>query len=278
VTIDRRQAGVAVLALLALERASAQAAPIRLGLAPYLSPAVLLAAFRPVREHLERALGQPVEMVTARDFVALADATRRGDFELALVPAHLARLAFTDWGWHPLARTVANSEVLVLVREGGTVRTPSDLRGQRIGMLDRHSLTAAAAVQWLRTRKPALQGQVEIVSMPSINNALYALALDEVQAVFAARSQLSALPAQTPAGHRVLATATEIPGPWYIGRRGTAPATLSRWRTALFAFVPNEQAPPTASNSRPTPLSVADTRAVARYAAYLRRQLASPKR
>jgi len=246
--------------------------PLRVGLAPYLSPAALLTAFRPLREYLERVLAQPVELLTARDFVALAAAVRARDYELALLPAHMARLAVTDWGWQPLARTVVTTDVLVLVRSDGPVHTLADLRGRKIGMLDLHSLSAAVAVQWLRAQ--SLADAVEIATLPSINSALHALALDEVAAVVAAASQLLSLPPGTPTNHRPLARLSDIPGPWVVARPALPAEALQRWRDALYAFEPDAQRPTTAANSRLTPLTVADTERVEVHAAFLRRQLA----
>lgn len=270
-----RRALLALPAGLALPGARAQGlAPLRLGLAPYLSPAALFNTFRPVREHLERTLAQPVELLTARDFVALAAAVRNREYEIALLPAHMARLAVADWGWLPTARTVATTEVLVLVRIDGPVRTPADLRGRRIGMLDLHSLTAAVGVQWLRVQQPPLADAVEIAALPSINSALHALAIDEVAAVVAAASQLLGLPASTPTNHRPLARLPDIPGPWYVARPGLPAETVARWRDALQAFEPDAQRPSTAANARLTPLTVAETERVEAHAAFLRRQLA----
>jgi len=248
-------------------------AVLRLGLAPFLSPAALLATFRPVREHLERALAQPVEAVTARDFVALAQAVQRGDYEIALLPAHMARLAVADWGWAPLARTVNAAEVQLLVRADGPVKAAAELRGRRLGMLDLHSLSAAVAVQWLRNQAPPLSDVVEIVTMPSVNSALFALARDEVHAVVATATQLMTLPEATPRNFRSLAVLSDIPGPWYVARFGIPAPTLARWRAALHSFVPDAARPVSASNSRLTPLAVADTEALEPYAAHLRRQL-----
>ena len=270
-----RRALLALPAGLALPAARAQGlAPLRLGLAPYLSPAALFNTFRPVREHLERALAQPVELLTARDFVALAAAARNREYEIALLPAHMARLAIADWGGLPMARTVATTEVQVLVRADGPVRVPADLRGRRVGMLDLHSLTAAVGVQWLRAQQPPLADAVEIAALPSINSALHALAIDEVAAVVAAASQLLGLPANTPTNHRPLARLPDIPGPWYVARPGMPAETVTRWRDALLAFEPDPQRPSTAANARLTPLTVAETERVEMHAAFLRRQLA----
>ena len=148
-----------------------------------------------------------VELLTARDFVALAAAVRAGDYDLALLPAHMARLAVADWAWQPLARTVITTDVVVLVRTDGAVNTLTDLRGRRVGMLDLHSLSAAVGVQWLRAQP--LFDAVEITALPSVNSALHALALDEVAAVVAAASQLLSLPPGTPTDHRP--TRTDVP-------------------------------------------------------------------
>lgn len=255
--------------------AGAQTAPLRLGLAPYLSPAALMAAFRPLREQLERSLAQPVELYTARDFRALTDAVQRSEYDIALLPAHLARVAVADWHWAPLARTVAATPVLVLVRGNGVVRSPADLRGGRVGMLDMLSLVAAVGARWLADQRLAGPDGAQIVAMPSINSALIALERDELSAVVAAASQLQGLTAPTPTEHRTLARLENIPGPMFVARPGVAAETVARWRQALLAVTPDTSRPLTAANVQPTALSSADLEAIEAYAAFLRRQLAS---
>lgn len=267
-------AGLVIGAALGRWPGPAHAAPaadvLRLGLAPFLSPAALLAVFRPVREHLQSALGQPVQAYSARDFAALAAALRAGEYDLALVPAHLARLATQDWQWAPLAATLLETPVLVLVRRGSPLRAPSDLAGQRVGMLDPLSLTAARATTWAQAQGLAL----EVVTEPSINSALVDLSRGHVAAVLAAESQLRGLPAGTPDDHAVLTRLAGIPGPQYIARPGLSAATLGRLQAALTTFPADTARPVTAANSRLTPLTEALLGRVDAEAALLRRQLA----
>lgn len=250
----------------------------RLGLAPYLSPAALLEVFRPLREQLSTALGQPVEVFSARDFASLAAAVRQSAYELALLPAHVGRLALADWGWLPLAATVRATPVLVLVRNDGPVRSAAELRGRKVGMLDPLSLTAAVGTHWLRQQGLRPGEDVTLQSLPSINSALFALDRDEVGAVVAAASQLRSLPPATPRSERALAEVHDIPGPVYLARPGLAPDQLARLRTALLAFRPDPAHPTTAANTALTPLSAADLERVEPYAAVARQLLATPPR
>jgi len=253
---------------------SGQGTPLRLGLAPFLSPSALLTVFRPLREHLGRALQQPVEAYTTRDFRTLIATVQRSDYEIALVPAHLAAVAVTDWRWWPLAHTITSSRVQVLVRQGGPIDTPGQLQGGRIGMLDAMSLTAAVGTTWLASQGLNAPVDAQEVALPSINSALVALARDEVAAVVAAASQLAGLPANTPTNFRTLAQLDHIPGPMLIGQPEAAAATVQRWREALLSFEPDPSRPATAANTRHQPLAAGDLAPLEPYAAYLRRQLA----
>lgn len=242
----------------------------RLGLAPFLSPAALLSVFRPLREHLSAALGHPVQAYTARDFRAMVAAMHDGAYDVALVPAHLAGLAVADWGWAPLAATLHDTPVLLLVRGGGRVQAPQDLVGRRVGMLDPLSLTAARGTAWLQAQ--AVTAEVE--QQASINSALAALARGHLDAVVAAESQLRGLPPDTPGGHDVLVRLGGIPGPALIGRPGLTSAQQAQWQAAMAGFQPDPARPTTAANSRLTPLTPTVLAAVAAETQVLRRQLA----
>lgn len=251
-----------------------QAPPLRVVLAPYLSPSALLTVFRPLREHLSARLGQPVELFTARDFVALARAVRAGAYDIALLPAHLGWLAITDWGWQPLARTLGQTEVLVLVRDGGPVRAPSDLRGRRVGALAPLALSSMTAQRWLRAQGLDGPGGAVFESLPSINSALFALDRGEVGAIVATASQLRGLPTQTPRGERVLRRLGPIPGPVLVAHPDVPAPTLARWRDAVLARTPDPSRPLTAANSQPLPLSLDDLAVLAPLGGLARERLA----
>ena len=274
----RRRSLAALTALTALTAGlgsaaiAAPGAPLRIGLAPYLSPAVLLAAFRPMREHLESNLARPIEMVTAKDFAALIEATRRGDYDAVLLPAHLARLAVVDWHCEALANVHEPVTVQVLVHAGGPIRNVPDLRGGKAGMLDALSLTATVGRQWLQEQ--GLAASVKVVALPSINSALISLDRGEVEAVVAAASQLVNLPASTPRTERVLATVREIPGPVYVAHSRLAPAEVLGLRAALVAFRPDASQPTTTTNATLQAVTAEQLAPLEPFAAQARRALA----
>ena len=165
--IRRRSLLAAPLLLGASSMLAQMPRPLLIAVPPFLSPSAALAAFRPLRQHLESQLKQPVELYTARDFRELVEQTRRGEHDVTLLPAHLAGLALSDWGFQALAATVEATPVLILLRQGSAIKTAAELRGKRMGMLGTLSLTAAVATLWLRQQQwlhlLRLQGQLGLL-------------------------------------------------------------------------------------------------------------------
>jgi ABC-type phosphate/phosphonate transport system substrate-binding protein len=249
-TLITRRHGLAALfglACAALRPARAADAPLRLALAPFLSPAALLTAYRPLREHIERVLRRPVEMATAKDFRTLVEAARRGEHDVVQLPAHLARLAMVDWGFDFVAVPTERVSVVVVVKDGGPVRAAGDLKGRSVGMLDPLSLTATVGRRWLQDQ--GLTADVEVQALPSVNSGLFALDRGDVAAFVAADTQLLMLPPSTPRSESVLATVTDIPGPIFISRPGLPAADLAALRSAMHSFTPDPARPATTANS-----------------------------
>jgi len=248
--------------------------PLPIVLAPFLSPAALLAVYRPLREHLERELRRPVQMLTAKDFRTMTEETRRGEHDVVQLPAHLARLAMLDWGCEMLAGPALTGTVVVGVKADGPVRSAADLRGRRVGMLDALSLTATVGRRWLELQ--GMASEVQVLHMTSVNSALFALDRDEIAAFVAADTQLAALPPSTPRGERVLARIGDIPGPILLAGPALPAAERTQLRAALMSFAPDPTKVPTAANSTQGLLSEARLKALDPYAAIARQALAAP--
>ena len=275
--VTRRRSLSTIVALggSALSPLRAAGAPLRVGLVPYMSPTVLLNAFRAVREHLERSLDRPVEMLTGKDLRSFVEATARNEYDMVLLPAHVARLAMVDWRYEPVAGTVDTLQVQVLVKGSGPVRSTADLKGRSAGMLDALSLTATVGIKWLQDQ--GLASEVTVQPLPSINSAMFALDRGEVAMVVAGTTQLLLLPPSTPRNERVLATIGDIPGPIYVARPGLPADELTRLRAAMAAFKPDPALPVTAPTSVLRPVSAAELAALDPFVAIARKALAAPR-
>lgn len=270
-TLDRR---TFLLAAAAMGPALASD-PLVLGLAPFLSPPALLAAFRPLREHLQASLGRTVETYTARDFRTMLDNTRRGDYDLALLPAHIGLLALQDWGFTPVARTLPTTTALVLVRRDSGLMRAADLRGARVGGLDPLSIIVASAIDWLRIEGLESGRDFTFLPQASANSGLFALDRGDIDALALASSQLLMLPADTPRSERVLRTVGDVRGPVFVARHGASADTVAAWRDAFTRFVPTPDRPITASNTTYKSLEARDLAPIAGYTAFARSLLAS---
>lgn len=154
--ITRRELLAATLtALLALPTGVPQAragATLRIGVLPVLNPRASMEVFLPLQDYLGRGPFMRPELYTTPDFHVLYERIHAGQFDLALAPPHLARLAQVDLGWHLLARCGPDQRALLLSLEDTGPANPEALRGGTIAVLDRGALVVHVVLEALGQR------------------------------------------------------------------------------------------------------------------------------
>lgn len=125
-------------------------ATFRLGVAPHTSTRVILEMYQPLRTQLEKALGVPVEVVTAADFTEFAKSMLHQDYDIAITTGHQARLSQTDAGYVPLTTYSAPFRALALVPENSPIKTAKDLKGKPVLGLSASSLVTLWGQHWLK--------------------------------------------------------------------------------------------------------------------------------
>ena len=141
------------LSLLVLLCASAQAQtpPVfRLGIAPHTSARVILEMYQPLRLQLEKALGVPVEVVTAPDFTEFARRMLHQDYDIAVTTGHQARLGQTDAEYLPLLTYGADFRAVALVAGNSPYKSAKDLKGKPVLGLSSTSLVTLWGQHWLK--------------------------------------------------------------------------------------------------------------------------------
>jgi phosphonate transport system substrate-binding protein len=75
---------MAALAINFATDAAVDPAPLRVMLLPYTNTITLMKVHQPLRQHLQAALGRPVELFTSMDFPSHIDSVRQWDFDVAI--------------------------------------------------------------------------------------------------------------------------------------------------------------------------------------------------
>jgi phosphonate transport system substrate-binding protein len=252
------------------------APPLRVGLVPYLSTRALITLYQPLREHLERALQRPVRLYTAQDFRALAVNARNGEYDIALLPPHIARIAVADWGQRFVARFAQTSEVQLVTLSSTELALPDGLRGQRVAAIDPLSITTLVLRHWLAERGLAVGRDVDIRYVHSISSGMVALERGDAVALVGAIGQFRDAIDGGAAQLKVVASLAAIPTPAFVAHPRVSDDDLARIRQALLGFVPQSAGAGISSSPFVTG-SVEDFVRVESYAIEARRLLAQTK-
>jgi phosphonate transport system substrate-binding protein len=139
-----------VLALCSLVATAQTPAVFRLGIAPHTSARVILEMYQPLRAQLEKALGVPVEVVTAPDFTEFARRMLRQEYDVAVTTGHQARLAQTDGEYTPLITYSADFRAVAVVSGSSKFKTAKDLVGKPVLGLSPTSLVTLWGQHWMK--------------------------------------------------------------------------------------------------------------------------------
>ena len=219
---------------------SARAAPsatLRVGVLPNLSTGVLLTNYQPLRAHLARELGRPVELFTAKGFTNFYRAMQAGQFDLVVTAAHMARLAQREAGWAPIATYRVEHRPLLLMARSNPLVSVMGLAGGRLAIADRAALLVIAALQGLAAQGLRAGRDFRLVEFPTFNAAAHALQQGEVQLAVGSPVSMRQTPLAVRRDLVVFQTLPRVPSQvWLVAPplRREAP----RLQAALLKFAP----------------------------------------
>lgn len=203
----------------------------RLGIAPHTSARVILEMYQPLREHLEKALGMPVEVVTAPDFTEFARRMLHQDYDLAVTTGHQARLAEIDAHYTPLITYSAEFKAVALVAEKGPIKTVGDLKDKAILGLSPTSLVTLWGQHWMK--KNGLNQPLRYVSA---SDSVANIVLEgQAAAGFTSMANFQNLPPELQAQLRLLVVSEPMAGRVYVlnssqsSRKATIESALERF-------------------------------------------------
>jgi len=136
-------------------RAQTPPPAFRIGVAPHTSARAILEQYQPIRQALETALGQPVEILTAPDFTEFARRAVDQGYDIAITTGHQAWLLEKDAQYRPLVTYKADFKAVAVVSKTSPAHQPHDLDGTTVIGLSPSSLVTIWGQHWLRTNNVA---------------------------------------------------------------------------------------------------------------------------
>ena len=186
----------------------------RLGVAPHTSARVILEMYQPLRQHLERSLGMPVEIQTAPDFTEFGRRALAQEYDLAITTGHQARLYQTDAAYLPVLTYKADFRAVALVGKDSPYRKAADLKGSTVLGLSPSSLVTLWGLHWLKTNGLAEQTTVRYVS--AADSVARQVLAGDVAMAFTSLANFQKLSPEQQAGLRILAESEPMAGRVYM--------------------------------------------------------------
>jgi phosphonate transport system substrate-binding protein len=267
-------AAALALAAAGLGPAHAQERALRVGLVPYLTPRQMVSVFDPLRQHLQARLARPVLMFTAASLRALADNTRRGDYDVAFMPVHFMRVAAQDWGGRIVARTSAPTTILLATQAARELKLPDGLRGGRVVTLDPLAINTMVLMDWLAEQglQPGRDLTVEYIT--AANSVVLSLQRPDVTAVAIIEAAVAEMDPEARRDVRVAARLRTVHSPGYVITAQLPAEERAAVSAALLSFT-GQGGAATLSRSPLEPATLEDSAQFERYAQQLRRLLAA---
>lgn len=173
----------------------AEAAPgFTLGVLPIHSARILAERYEPLRTYLEARLKQPVRIESAADFKQFHARTLRGEFDLVVSPAHLARLAQKEARFQPLAQFTPDHDALLVYSRAQPMAGVTDLRGRQLAIIDRLAITVMATLTYLDQQGLAADADYRVAEHRTHASAAHSLIAGLSQAAVTTSQGLMQIP------------------------------------------------------------------------------------
>ena len=219
------------LGLCSLSALAQTPAVFHLGIAPHTSARVILEMYQPLRAQLEKALGMPVEVVTAPDFTEFARRMLHQEYDIAVTTGHQARLAQTDADYLPLLTYAADFRAVSLVVGNSKLKSAKDLIGKPVLGLSPTSLVTLWGQHWMKQN-----GNPDTLRYVSASDSVARLVLSgEAAAGFMSLANYQSLNRELQAQMRFLVVSDPLAGRVYMLNKRQA-ARKEAIDAALAAF------------------------------------------
>ncbi|WP_142804131.1 phosphate/phosphite/phosphonate ABC transporter substrate-binding protein [Tepidiphilus sp. J10] len=216
-------------------RAAEEAQPLRFGIQPFRTAEVLLTLHKGLLDTLAQALGRPLRFSTRPTYDAYTKALLAGEFDLAIMPPHVAVWLATRDDWELEAKYEVRLAALLAARDAPPSITPEALRGRRIALGDPDSIVALVARETLDRLGLVPQRDFTLVLTASHGASMQALVNGSVDYAIVANTVHAQFRAKYASLHAV-PFGPDVPHLMTGARRSLPEALRARFRATLLSF------------------------------------------
>lgn len=209
--------------------------PLKLGIMPFNSTLALIKTHQPLVQHLEAQLGRRVVAYTSADYFTYVNELLDGRFDLAIAGPHFGAMSQLR-GMSILTRYKADLQPVFVVRVGSPIQTLNDLRGKRIGLSSRLSMSSIGGVKWLQDQGLILNRDYQLVERSTHGAAVAAVAVGEIDTALTTHTPLNQIPEDVRAKIRVMPLDIHTPHLMTLAHKRLGTPDMDRVRMALHSF------------------------------------------
>lgn len=216
--------------------ADAKAPALTVGVVPFSNTRFLIEMHLPLIQHLRGEFGADVELVTAAGFGAFYAEAIKGGYDVAVMPAHFARLAQVEHGFVPLVRYSVDVAGLVVAAADGGITEAAHLAGKRVAVPDRLALALISVLAGLE-KKGLLAGRdFTLVDTPTPVSAVLAIERGDAQAAITALAPFNQMSAEQRRNLRIVVDTGDFPSLVYVAHPRVSLAQREKLTKSLLRF------------------------------------------
>lgn len=210
-------------------------APLKMGIMPFNSTLALIKTHQPLVQHLEKSLGRRINVFTAGDYFTFVNELLDGQFDLAIAGPHFGVMA-QERGMAILVRYRADLQSVFVVRADSNIKSPADLKGLRLVLSSRLSMSSMGGVKWLQDSGLKLGQDYQLFERSTHGAAIASVAVGEYDAAITTHTPLKQIPPDVRAKIRVLPVDIHAPHLMTLAHTRLGAPMLDRVRQSLRGF------------------------------------------
>ncbi len=230
---------VLLTAFYALSGLAQETSPLRLGIMPFNSALALIKTHQPLRQHLETTLNRKVEIFTSADYYTFVNELLDGSYDIAIAGPHFGSMA-SERNWAPLVRYQIDLQPVFVVSANSPITKLADLRGKRIGLSSRLSISSIGGAKWLNDQGLKMGTDYQLFERTTHGAAVAAVAVGELDAALTTHTPLKQIPADIQAKVRILPMDVRVPHLMTLANKKLGAKTIEQIRQALQSFPATE--------------------------------------